>query len=113
MANAPRRPCLNFARCHNLAAGSRCATCARGRDQRRPNADVRRWYKTARWLQLRALVIQEEPLCCDCLAADRTTPTTDVDHQIPHRGDERLFWSRENLRGRCHPCHSRKTQRGE
>jgi hypothetical protein len=81
MATTPRRPCLNFSRCHNLANGSRCAACARGRDQLRPNADVRRLYKTARWRQLRAVVIQEEPLCCDCLAADRSTPTTDVDHQ--------------------------------
>jgi 5-methylcytosine-specific restriction protein A len=75
--------------------------------------EVRRWYHTARWRRLRQLVLSEEPLCVDCIKEDRIEASTDVDHEIPHRGDEELFWSRENLHGRCHSCHSRKTQRGE
>jgi 5-methylcytosine-specific restriction protein A len=69
--------------------------------------------RRTRWRQLRAVVLHEEPLCFDCLEQNRMTPSTDVDHQVAHRGDLELFWSRANLHGRCHPCHSRKTQRGE
>ncbi|MGE0363355.1 MAG: HNH endonuclease [Vicinamibacterales bacterium] len=75
---------------------------------------MRRWYRTARWLRLRARVLAEEPFCPECAAAGRpVTDTTDVDHTTPHRGNPALFWDRRNLRALCHACHSRKTQRGE
>lgn len=33
-----------------------------------------------------------------------------VDHKIPHRGDQRLFWDRSNWQPMAStPCHSRKT----
>lgn len=34
---------------------------------------------------------------------------TEVDHIIPHRGDQQLFWDTNNWQGLCKPCHSRKT----
>jgi 5-methylcytosine-specific restriction protein A len=37
---------------------------------------------------------------------------TDVDHVIPHRGNERLFWDEGNWQALCHECHSAKTARG-
>lgn len=36
-------------------------------------------------------------------------PATDVDHIIPHKGNEDLMWDEENLQALCHACHSRKT----
>jgi len=109
---APLRPCVH-PKCGAPTSTGRCAAHTRVREQQRPNVDVRRLYRMARWQQLRHRVLSEEPLCCDCIAENCITASTDVDHQIPHRGDLELFWSRENLRGRCHRCHSRKTQRGE
>lgn len=90
-----------------------CPAHARQREQARPNADARRWYHTARWQRLRALVLMEEPLCRDCQAQGQVTASTDVDHITPHRGDAGRFWDSANLQGLCHACHSRKTQRGE
>ena len=33
-----------------------------------------------------------------------------VDHIIPHRGDEALFWDRSNWQALCHRHHSIKTR---
>lgn len=110
---APSKSCLT-PRCSGVGSyRGRCARCAAQREQQRANVDVRRWYRTARWKDLRAIVLREEPNCCDCAAIGKTEPSTDVDHQRPHRGSAYLFWDRANLRGRCHACHARKTQRGE
>jgi 5-methylcytosine-specific restriction protein A len=79
----------------------------------RENHDVRKWYRTQRWIRLRTVVLAEEPLCMDCLDAGRTTPATEVHHIRKHMGDEGLFYGRHNLRGLCKSCHSTHTQRGE
>lgn len=34
---------------------------------------------------------------------------TVVDHIIPHRGDNELFWARANHQALCKRCHDRKT----
>lgn len=39
-------------------------------------------------------------------------PATDVDHVIPHRGNERLFWNEQNWQALCYECHSQKTASG-
>jgi 5-methylcytosine-specific restriction protein A len=57
------------------------------------------------WRKLRTLVLAEEPLCSICLVAS----ATEVDHIIPHKGDDYLFWLRKNLQGLCKSCHSKKT----
>lgn len=86
----------------------------RSEERFRWNVAVRRWYRTARWLALRARVLAEQPFCPECAAAGRgVVDTTDVDHIKPHRGDPKWFWARTNLQALCHACHSRKTQRGE
>ena len=36
---------------------------------------------------------------------------TVVDHVVPHRGDEQLFWDRSNWRALCKRCHDQKTRR--
>lgn len=35
-----------------------------------------------------------------------TRLSTLVDHVIPHRGDARLFWNRDNWQGLCDHCHN-------
>ena len=79
----------------------------------RPNQDVRRWYRTARWARLRDQVRARNPLCIHCERAGRIEGWTDVDHIVPHRGDPRLFWDVDNLQGLCAGHHAEKTGRGE
>jgi 5-methylcytosine-specific restriction enzyme A len=109
---AARRPCLRPGCPHLAEYRGRCAEHARGQEQGRPNADVRQWYHSSRWQDLRTQVLSEEPLCRIGLAEKRVEASTDVDHIVPHRGDPALFWERRNLQGLCHECHSRKTQGG-
>lgn len=47
--------------------------------------------------------------CVECAKAGVQTVATEVDHVIPHRGDQQLFWDHENHQPLCKPCHSRKT----
>lgn len=79
----------------------------------RPNADVRKFYNTARWRRLREDMFQADPFCVDCRDEGQTRPWTDLDHERPHRGDLTLFWDESNLRGRCHEHHAAKTGRGQ
>jgi 5-methylcytosine-specific restriction protein A len=34
-----------------------------------------------------------------------------VDHHVPHKGNDALFWDRSNWRSRCKRCHDAKTTR--
>jgi 5-methylcytosine-specific restriction protein A len=46
-----------------------------------------------------------------CAAAGRLVPATVVDHVVPHRGNQRLFWDPANWAALCKPCHDAKTAR--
>jgi len=48
----------------------------------------------------------------ECRSYERLTPATVVDHIIPHRGDERLFWDETNWQPLCKQCHDKKTGAG-
>jgi len=61
------------------------------------------------WQKVRALKLEEQPLCEVCLRAGRTTPACDVDHIQPIiAGGERLEMA--NLQSICRRCHNRKTR---
>jgi len=70
---------------------------------------ARRALKTnsSEWRRIRAQVLTEEPLCRQCMAEDRITAATDVDHidEDSHNNE------RSNLQSLCRSCHSRKTAR--
>lgn len=69
---------------------------------------------TYRWQKAREAFLRQHPLC-QCEACDegrkRVRPATVVDHRVPHRGDERLFWHQENWQAMAKACHDAKTQR--
>ena len=90
----------------------RCAAHARVREQQRPNTDIRKLYRTARWAATRRQVLQQYPLCPMCASAGVVCLSTEVDHIVPHKGDLRLFWKSENLQGLCHRHHGEKTGKG-
>ena len=67
-------------------------------------------YSTARWGKVRKSQMSKAPLCQRCLSFDLVTTATDVDHQVPHKGDRKLMWDAGNLQSLCRSCHSWKTQ---
>ena len=47
---------------------------------------------------------RQHPLCVRC-----GRPAQVVDHIVPHRGREQLFWDESNWQALCKACHDRKT----
>ena len=84
----------------------------------RSSAPWRPWYKLKRWRELRIEVLVRDAYTCQWPGCGRilggTYPADDsptVDHRRPHRGDERLFWARDNLQSLCKsPCHDKHKQ---
>lgn len=74
----------------------------------RKGTAARRGYGS-KWRQARASFLKKHPLCVECLKNGRYVPATDVDHIVPHKGDKKLFWDRNNWQALCHECHARKT----
>lgn len=109
MPFAPLRPCTT-PRCPTLVrGGGRCAVHARLRDVTRGSAAKRGYGR--RWQAARAAFLSrpEHANCVDCAAEGRTVFATVVDHVIPHKGDQRLFWDETNWAPRCKYHHDRKT----
>lgn len=72
---------------------------SRDRDREQP---WRAWYKTARWQKFRLSILDRDCWICqatgELLVGKYPAPNSPVvDHKIPHRGDERLFWDPGNL----------------
>jgi 5-methylcytosine-specific restriction protein A len=57
--------------------------------------------------------LRDHPLCAECQRQGLLTAATCVDHVIPHRGNQELFWEALNWEALCAPCHSAKTARGQ
>ena len=66
-----------------------------------------------RWQKARATFLMRHPLCCYCQALGRVTAATVVDHKVPHRGDQALFWDTANWQSLCANCHSSAKQQAE
>lgn len=58
-----------------------------------------------RWQKERERFLMANPLCCYCQERGVTTEATVVDHKVPHRGDQALFWDRSNWQPLCKRCH--------
>lgn len=88
-----------------------CESCGKSKsfayDQRRGSSSSRGYDR--RWEKARLIFIAANPLCGRCAAAGRVERTTVVDHIIPHKGDQELFWDKSNWQGLCETCHNRKT----
>lgn len=100
MPTAASRPCATPT-CHRLQP---CAD-----HPRIPFATARRassLYDTARWKQERKQHLAGEPYCRSCGAIG-----TFVDHIIPPRGNDSMFFERGNWQTLCRPCSNAKTGR--
>ena len=81
-------------------------------DQRRGSARSRGYSRA--WEKARAAFLRAHPLCM-CEECDegrvRLTAAEIVDHKVPHRGDMKLFWDRDNWQSMAKACHDKKTAR--
>lgn len=110
MPRRPAKPCskggcgaLTFARfCDRHAKEYRQQS-----DQRRGSAASRGYGR--RWQKARAEFLADNPLCVRCRAKHRVTAATVVDHIVPHKGDQDLFWNRANWQALCKAHHDEKT----
>lgn len=106
MPMKPKKPC-SYPGCPNLTHNQFCSEHEKnGRDQR-PSAAKRGYDR--RWMVARQLFLNQNPLCMKCMAEGHFEPATVVDHIIPHRGDEDLFWDKTNWQALCKKCHDTKT----
>lgn len=67
----------------------------------------------SRWQNYRKRFLRDNPICCFCLEQGRVAIANVVDHIVPHRGDQQLFWDVNNHQSLCSPCHSSIKQREE
>ena len=94
---------------HRPPGARSAAEVKRTLDRQRPSA-ARRGYGP-RWRRARAAYLARHPLCAACRAHGSLVPATIVDHVVPHRGDQKLFWDERNWQGLCKLCHDAKTAR--
>ena len=78
----------------------------------------RSWYKTARWQKLRQKILLRDNYTCQqtgvlCIGKHPADTSPVIDHKIPHRGDERLFWDESNLQVVSKKFHDGEKQRQE
>ncbi|MBC3411292.1 MULTISPECIES: HNH endonuclease [Pseudomonas] len=66
-----------------------------------------------RWQKARDRHLRANPLCVYCAKVGKTAAASVVDHIIPHRGDQALFWDEGNWQSLCGPCHSSVKQAEE
>lgn len=83
------------------------------RHRERMNSYQRGYNKS--WQKASRAFLQAHPLCAGpdsrCAERGKRTPSTEVDHIVPHRGSLRVFWNQDNWQALCHVCHSSKTAR--
>lgn len=110
MSQKPWKQCLAPG-CVTLCRGEpRCEKHRRGsKADNRPNAYQRGY--TKRWAKAAKAYLRNHPLCVYCKIKGRVQAAECVDHHIPHKGDQTLFWDRDNWRASCISCNSRKGDR--
>jgi len=112
MPYQPKKPC-NRSNCPNLTH-NRSGYCdhhqkdyRKQRDINRDTSDARGY--TYRWQKVRKLFLTQHPLCIICQSEGVITTATIIDHIIPHKGNQDLFWDESNWQPLCKFHHDQKT----
>ena len=71
-----------------------------------------RGYGTA-WRKARNAYLSANPLCVMCQAENKLVVANVVDHIIPHKGDQTLFWDQDNWQALCKAHHNSDKQMAE
>lgn len=117
------RPCSANPFCPNRTTdGGPCRYHAQELDRQRGHSRARGYSR--RWERRAALFRQRYPLCgmrpdgqvpvmSQCYDQGIVRAADQVDHVVPHRGDQVLFWDEQgNWQSLCRSCGSLKTRRG-
>ena len=78
----------------------------------------RRWERAAKNFRVRFPLCGmrpngQAPVMSRCFEEGRVTAAQQVDHVVPHRGNEQLFWDEAgNWQSLCAACGARKSQAG-
>lgn len=116
MATRALRPCAHPG-CPALVPFGRCDQHRRARqrlEDRNRSRPTRLIYGTMRWRRFRVWFLRNiDPLCRFCLAENRTTPATEVDHIVELDVAPDRAFDPTNCRGLCKPCHSRRTAKDQ
>lgn len=67
----------------------------------------------SRWRKARESYLKSHPLCVLCLQQDKVEAATVVNHKIPHKGDQKLFWDKNNWESVCKTHHDSTIQKQE
>lgn len=70
-----------------------------GNADNRPNASGRGY--DARWKAAAAKFKRTHPCCLGCAALNRRVATEIVDHVVPHKGDQEVFWNASMWQPSC------------
>lgn len=108
MPRKPLKPC-KFPGCPELTEGNYCEAHQREKESYRSSRPYKHLYNSIHWQRLRKQVLNQQPLCVECMKVKRIAPATVVDHIKPHKGNEKLFFDINNLQPLCKSCHDRKT----
>lgn len=98
----------------NCAAKTSNGLCPEHAAARQRDVDARRGTAasrgyTYRWRKEAKAFLASHPLCVHCTEEGRVGAAECVDHRIPHRGDQVLFWDHDNWQGLCNSHHAIKT----
>jgi 5-methylcytosine-specific restriction enzyme A len=110
----PRKPC-NYPGCGALVHGGE-RYCEQHKKAVQKQLDERRGTATergygARWHRASRMYLAEHPLCVLCEKEEgRAIAATIVDHIIPHKGDQELFWNEDNWQSVCVHHHAMKAR---
>ena len=112
MPHSPARPCRQPG-CPNLCKeGTYCEIHRKDNTPEDLRGGATQRGYNSRWQKARKAYLRSHPLCKKCLSEGRYTPATVVDHIIPHRGNQQLFWDMTNWQPLCKACHDKKTGSG-
>ena len=106
----PKVPCKHPGCPALVPSGSKYCEAHKALHPEEVRSAARRGYGSAWQKASRQFLRDVQPLCQECMKQGRYTKATVVDHIIPHRGDEKLFWDQENWQGLCKRCHDQKTR---
>ena len=108
MPYKPKVPCKHPGCAALVASGTKYCDEHKAMHPEEVRSAAGRGYNAA-WRKASKQFLRAHPLCEECQKQGKFVMATVVDHIVPHRGDEKLFWDRSNWRALCKRCHDRKT----
>ena len=66
-----------------------------------------------RWQKARERFLRLNPLCVYCKEKGRVEVANVVDHIVPHRGNQEIFWDESQWQALCKSCHDSTKQKEE